>query len=268
MPSEDEWQELINAADSPDPVTAEVYLEKLPGFSKSVHLSCDDGEDYAVKAQQARAGNYHRAIIADQVVARLGQAIDAPVAEVALIDVPEALIQAEPEMQHCEPGLAHGCRWIPGCSEKARDFRDTPENRERFAKLAILYGLAGAHDQQVIYKNQSPHLAHSVDHGHFFPPGSGRWSESTLRGRTDFEVDPKIDQALNLSPAELREAAECLEDLTDAVIAEAVASVPADWGITDAERVALADYIERGRDALLDSHTDGNGDEGEAEDNG
>lgn len=254
MPSDDEWQELLDAADPTDPVSADLFLKKLPGFSKSVLLSCDDGEDYAVKAQQARAGRYHRAIVADQVVGRLGQVMDAPVGQVGLVEVPQPLIEAEAEMQHCQPGLAHGCKWISGCSDKARDFRDSPENRERFAKMAMLYGLAEAHDHQVIYENQPLHRAHSVDHGHFLPPGAGRWTEESLRDRETFEADPRILRQLNFSAAELRDACESLQELTHEVIAGAVASVPSAWGITEGERIAMADYFDRGRGALLEEY--------------
>jgi len=254
VPSEDEWQALLDDVDPPGPLQAEVFIKKLPGFSKSVLLTCHDGEEYAVKGQQRRAGRYHRTLIADQVIGRLGAAMGAPVGETVLVDVPQELIVAEPDLQHLEPGLAHACRWIPNCSEKATKFRESKENRERFARLAILYGLAGGHDQQVIYENQTPNLAHSVDHGHFLPPGAGQWTEESLRNRTDFEADPKILTSLSFSDSELQDAAALLEQITSEEIAEAVATVPTEWGITDAERVAVADYFHRAKQGLLEEY--------------
>lgn len=255
MPTDQEWRELLEDADHPHPVSAIDFIKKLPGFSRSVLLTCDDGRDYSVKGLQPAKPRMARALVAEQVVGLVGNFLSAAVGEVGLVDVENTLIQAEPQMQHLEAGIAHGCMWIPGCSEKEWIRKGTDAtNRRRFASLAILYGLAGAHDHQLIYENQSPHVAHSVDHGHFLPPGSAQWTEDSLRNRTTFAADQRLIRDCNLSTADLRRATEPLEDLTAERIARVAAAPPDEWGISVTERVALCDYLDRGRESLLGQH--------------
>ena len=90
-----------------------------------------------------------------------------PVGRPALVNVPADLIAAEPEMAHFRAGLAHGTRWIPGCREARGLWHSRGNNRERFAELALLYGLARASDHQLLYEAETGAI-HSVDHGYFF----------------------------------------------------------------------------------------------------
>ena len=86
--------------------------------------------------------------------------------------MPQELIDAQPEMRHMPAGISHGSQLVPNCSEReAYRYVDIAENRERFAKLAVLYGWMSAGDHQFIYRHDPPNLVHSVDHGHFFPGG-------------------------------------------------------------------------------------------------
>jgi hypothetical protein len=184
--------------------------------SQPVLLACDDGSDYVVKGQQAG-----RMIVTDQVVGRLGGAVLAPVAEITLIDVPAELINAEPEMSHMRPGVSHGSRWLANCSD-SKGFEQTtvPENRDRFARLALLYGWVIASDHQFIYENAEPRLVHSVDHGHFLA-GATNWTEETLRHAPAPAPDNNVVAACSLTTEELdRPAADMRID--DEAIAVAV----------------------------------------------
>ncbi len=109
-----------------------------------------------------------RMIVTDHIVGRLGHAVSAAVGAPTLVDVPADLIAAEAQMAHMTAGVAHGSRWIPDCSQGGIEHVVVPENRDRFARLALLYGWVVAADRQFIYQNQDPRLVHSVDHGHFF----------------------------------------------------------------------------------------------------
>jgi hypothetical protein len=64
-----------------------------------VFLLCDDNLEYVVKGSQAG-----RMIFNDQVVARLGTAMGAPVGSPKLVDVPVDLIHLQPEMAPCRQG--------------------------------------------------------------------------------------------------------------------------------------------------------------------
>jgi hypothetical protein len=167
-----EWARLIaDAADHLEPpIRAETFVKKFATASQPVVLACDDGADYVVKGAQAG-----RMIVIDQIVARVGDAVGAPVGEPALVDVPATLIAAEPEMAHMAAGIAHGSRWIPNCTDQT-GFAHTlvAENRDRFARIAWLYGWVVASDHQFIYSNDAPQIVYTVDHGHFFRGVDGR----------------------------------------------------------------------------------------------
>ena len=198
-----DWNVLIGAAVARrrSSVTALTYLRRWTTASQPVLLSCDDGRDYVVKGSQAG-----RMTVNDQIVARLGLAMGAPVSRVALIDVLPELIAAQPEMSHVRPGLAHGCEFIPDCTEREGLMHwDQGDNHRRFSLLSVLYGWVAANDHQYIYSNAPPNVVYSVDHGHFFPSGPD-WSIATLRAAPAPSPDATIVSAGGLTSAELADA--------------------------------------------------------------
>lgn len=226
--------------------TAHTFLKRWPSYSHPVLLACDDGNEYVVKGQHAG-----RAIVSDQVLGRLGVALAAPVGQVCLVEIPAELVAAEPEMSGVQPGTAHACRWIPGCSERAHiAHTELPENKPRFAALALLYGWAYASDHQFIYANDPPHLVYSVDHGHFFPGGPD-WTIESLADAPRAVPDAIVVSQASLSNADLVGAAEILQSIPDEQIAKAVASPPDEWSLAFSERVALAAYLGSRRDDLV-----------------
>jgi len=242
-----EWEQQIKASPNPPHVQAHTYLEKWASFSRPCAVKCSDGEVYVVKGRQVG-----RAIVTEQVVARLGAKMGAPVGCVTLVDVPQALIDIEPEMQHLPSGLAHGSLKIPDCTDRLGiQYAQVTQNRSRFARLAVLYGWVHVqHDQQVIYPKFSPFLVYSVDHGHFFP-GGPNWISHGLRTAPAPSMDPWFDRDCLFSKEERREALEQLNDVSDEDIAQAVAAPPDDWVFPMADRVELAKYLSERRDSLL-----------------
>jgi hypothetical protein len=112
-------------------------------------------------------------IFTDHVVARIAQLIGAPVPQPDLIFVSRELIEINPEMAHIQPGIAHGSRHLADVGERLDNIThlDIPENRTRFALLAVLGAWVFASDRQFIYGTSPPQLVYSVDHGHFLPGG-------------------------------------------------------------------------------------------------
>jgi HipA-like kinase len=244
------WQELIQAATAnrQSAVNAQTYCRKKWGTNAApVVLSCDDGNVYVVKCHDVASG---RVPTNEQIVATLGKSIGAPVADVRLVDVPKALIDAESELSHMKPGISHGSRLIPGCSEsQGITHIDVPSNRNRFALLAVLYGWIPASDQQLIYALDSPHAVHSVDHGHFFPGGPA-WTLAGLSGAPPATPFDWIVQGVKLTTNELENAIETLQNITSEYIATAVAAPLDQWGILPEERVALAEYLALRKEQL------------------
>lgn len=243
MPGRD-WPEAFASADcSLSVVTAHSYLRCWSSASRPVLLACDDGSDYVVKSSHAG-----RVIVNDHVVAQVGLLTGAPVGQPVVVQVPAELIAAQAEMAHMTPGPAHGTLLIRHCTE-----REGPAhldgNRQRFASLAVLFGLMAAGDDQFIYQNSQPHLVFSVDHGHFFPGGPD-WTEATLTGAPDPEVNQALHGHCNFGDDELAEAADPLSAVTDGAIAQIVGCIPPPWGVSLPESVALADYLADRRDKL------------------
>jgi len=247
--AEPDWDALIAnyAAARPGPTQAQTYIRKWGSASKPVLLTCDDGHAYVVKG-----GHAGRQIVNDQVVGQLGQALGAPGAPVTVVEVAAELIAAEPELQNLNGapmahGIWHGSRHIAGVSEDRQGFdhMGLPDNRPRFARLALLYGWAGGSDHQFLYGKAPPELVYSVDHGHFFAGGPD-WTEASLAGAGPAVPDPTICATCALTAPELDEARQALQALdAPAVIARAVAAPLDTWTLTPAERVALARYLHR-----------------------
>jgi len=195
--------------------------------------------------------NAGRMVVTDQIAARLAHAIDAPVPACVLVDIPQELVDASPQMAHLAVGLAHGSRWVSGCSERQGFIHaDVLENRNRFSRLAIFYGWLIASDHQFIYENAPPHAVHSVDHGHFFD-GSTAWTEETLKNAPSAGPDATVVAGCSITQDELDSATAAMSYPSDADIALAVAHPPEEWGISRAEREALVHYLAQRRDVVF-----------------
>jgi hypothetical protein len=227
-------------------VQALTPLQRVRGVSRAVVIDCDDGRRYVVKGRQVM-----RPLIADHVVGRLAAIIEAPVPDVALVEVSRDLISPGSFLEHFEPGIGHGSVFMEGCLDSRWvQYAEEGDNRDRFATLAVLYGWADSADQQFLYSRNAPHLVYSVDHGSFFA-GGPEWTDDELSNAPPGDIDRWLAVEATVGRESLRSAVARLELVTDAVIAEAVADVPAEWGITLHERVALAQYLARRRDDVL-----------------
>ncbi len=245
-------KKLLEAAASsrPTAINAQTYVKKWGTSSNPVALICDDGHTYVVKARQPNNATIGHVVVAEQVVARIGLLIGAPVPEVALVEVPALLVSAQPEMGHMQPGVAHGSRFMADVTEQMALDNTHAENRERFALLAVLYGWMAASDHQFVYNKTGPRLVHSVDHGHFFP-GGPNWTLASLTQPSSAQLDSTITNACALTQEEKENAVRHLVKVKETDLARIVAIPPEDWGFVEAERIALLDYLTRRRDEIL-----------------
>ncbi len=248
MPTREEWVTLIEAATTRQGphLSAVTFVEKLSTDAQPVKVIASDGAVYLVKGRQKG-----RVLVNEQIVGALGVALGAPVASVALIDVPGPLIAAEPGMAHLELGVSHASRWINDCTDReGLRYVDIAENRERFSALAALYSWVQASDHQWIYAKSYPNLVYSVDHGHFFP-GGPNWTTQTLQASGNPLLDPQF-QPCGLSAADFSPVVITLRSMDASVIAKAVARPWHDWAISLEERVEMATYLDRRRRPLAD----------------
>lgn len=223
---------------------AETVLGTLNGASGSVLFSCAGNSKFVAKGTRNQKG-----LVSEHVVARLGQLLEAPVGEVGLVQVPDAL-RVIASVQNMGAGLAHATRYIEGITDRVGlAYVSLPENRQRFARLCILYSLVRASDHQLFYSTTAPSLVYSLDHGHFFP-GGPQWSIASIQSAPPAVVDPWF-AAVGLTNVELAEARLRLESITDSDISNVLAGPPPEWPFTPEERNALDTFIKSRRDTLL-----------------
>lgn len=209
-------------------------------------LGCDDGFDYVVKGSQTG-----KVPVNEQVVGGLGQLIAAPIPAIRLVVVPTELIAIGGSgISHLRHGHAHGSLLLSNCSEKQWvAHMDLPENNQRIAALAVLYGWTHAGDPQLIYQLDKPNLVWSVDHGNFFP-GGPNWSIADLQAAGTATVF--ADLAGHCGTQQIQEAILVLANVQPEQIAAVVAAPPTTWAVTMDERIELAIFLEKRRLELLD----------------
>lgn len=207
-----------------------------------------DKYEYVVKGHQIG-----RQIIADQVVARLGWAMGAPVGKPQIVEISEELIEFNPKFSFLAPGKAHATHFIPNCFDDSDTikYRDHSGNRERFALLSVLYGWVDSQDEQFIYQEAHPCLVHSVDHGLFFPGGYD-WTVQTLQNAPEAEVHRKLVSNCGLTNKDIEQALDALRTVTEEPIIEAVAIPPNEWGITIDERMVMLEFLIKRQQSLLE----------------
>lgn len=257
MPNAEKWKELITEARAQRvaPLRAITYIDTRTSASKPVKLSVASGAVYFVKG-----GHCQRQLVNDQIIGRLGMSLQAPTATVAHIDVVDALVAAEPMLDRqfpasgrFQPGVWHGSLVIDGVSNDRENIVhfDVPENRPRFALLAVLFGWGLGSDHQFLYANQHPPVVYSCDHGHFFPNGPD-WTIASLTAAPAATPDQTLVSTCSITPAELRVASGALEALDpEPAISSALGNVLDHWGVTLDELVALAQYLTVRREQII-----------------
>ena len=241
-----DWDALITESQAfpPRVVRAHTFVKDWQTASRPALVSCDDGAEWVIKGKQSG-----KQAVTDQILGTLGRQLNCPIPEVAQVDLPAALISAQPELSHFAPGLAHGSRYQAAYSERL-GLDHAAENAEAFAMLAGFYGWGMAQDQQFLYGITHPHAVLSVDHGHFV--GGGSWSAESLRqASAAAELDPQIVAHSPPSAAHMLILLDRLRAVSDRDIARAVSLPGLDWEITMEERRGLADLLARRRDSLV-----------------
>ena len=248
--TEDRWRRLIDASPSAGTTThAVTFRKRWTSMSNPVLVECANGKEYVLKGLQPSHGNpaqLARALVTEAVVARVALMLMAPVPAAILVELSSELVQAEPQLQHMAPGPCHATELCLNCTER-ESIGHVAENRQAFARLAVLYGLFVAADHQMIYDVDPPYAVHSVDHGLFI---GDTWTIATLLALPAPAIDAVISSGCGFSADELRDAGNHLAALTDEAIASAVASPPDVWGIALVERLALAAKLADRRDII------------------
>ena len=129
MLSDEEWKSLFESASVPDQITAQTYVRKWDTASRPVALRCSDTQTWVCKGLLNTNPNSGRSVFSDHVLGLAGRAIGAPVPPITQVDIPAALIAAEPEMVQLAPGLAHGSLLMNDCSDRMGIFAPTSDQQ-------------------------------------------------------------------------------------------------------------------------------------------
>ncbi len=226
-------------------IEARTFKKGWSTKAQPVLLKCSDGKDYVVKGQNAG-----RQIINEQIVARLGLLLGAPITEVQIVDLAK-LIEVERNLAHLSSGTAHGSLFVPNCFD-SRDLLATSDdmNRPRLALLAVLYGWTEASDRQFLFSNTRPRLIYSVDHGHFFP-NSPDWTVEDILETDNVQLDAFLFRECNFTPIEINQSLDALAQIDEEAVVKIVGVPPVEWGITIEERVMMVEYLIRRQRNLL-----------------
>lgn len=226
--------------DAPAGVTATAALQRsTSGGSASFLVLADDGNRYWCKVLDNPQGD--RVPINEQLVARLGSLIGAPVCTAELVYMPGAL--AGWEYRNGTPlveGWAHGSLAVePVVETRVLQDRALDNNARRHAGIYALYDWVGGNDPQWLVRSDSAYFSH--DHGHYLPGGPA-WTEATLQAAASSPFELGVPP-LALDADELDRLAAALTGVTEEEIAACASKVPAQWPVSDAELDAVVAFV-------------------------
>lgn len=239
----------VNRLQASEGVAAVLPLRASTGGSAGSFLvAADDGRRYWCKTlnnlQSARVP------ITEQIVARLGSLIGAPVCEprLVLVDGIEGF-EFRPG-RRVEPGWAHGSLAVdPALEIRELRNRTDDDNRRRHAGLFALHDWLAGSDAQWLYDTGADNAYFSHDHG-FYLTGPD-WTEMSLAQQTATDCSLGFDTT-GLDRNELGRLADQLERLSKAQIEGEISRLPAAWPVGEGELQAVADFAEARRKSVAE----------------
>jgi hypothetical protein len=247
----DDWRVLLaNIESAETDIEVQTFHRKTRTRAETAFVDCSDGYQYWIKGNPQLV----RENFIEEVVGSLGICLGAPIPTIKIVKLGAALHSKQPELASHAVGFVHASRNELDCVDGRPPIvhHDLPENRTRFAALAILYTWAGGADHQFIYKKQAPQLVYSFDHGLFCGAGQPENTWIPWLGNavpvTDLDV---VFAPAKLQKDELLPYFVALEGVTPLHIALSVARSPNTWPVTLDAKVAVCQYLERRREEVL-----------------
>jgi hypothetical protein len=231
----------IVRTDDPVGVTAVAALQQsTAGGSGSFLVLADDGNRYWCKALNNPQGQ--RVPINEQIVARLGLLIGAPVCIPELVLIPPALTGWE-----YRPGIALVEGWVNGSlalepvvETRTLQDRSSDDNARRHAGIYALFDWVGGPDPQWLVRGpESEYFSH--DHGGYFP-NDGNWDAAVLQAAVATPFETGVPPA-GLDGQELERLAAAIEAVAQEEIEGCVSKVPSAWPVTDMELQAVVSFV-------------------------
>lgn len=218
-------------------------LEQAPTGADPGLVQADDGQLYRVKVP----GNQHgpTSLLAERIVGLAGEWLGAPVAPSRLIDVPEHIAASWALQSGGRPraGLAHGSMMVSAqpVEQDALDHHRKDGNAARGPFYIGLWEWCIGEDEQFIYDAAGRMSMWSIDHGMWIG-GGAQWDATYFADPTRYQ--PRWPHPVrDLSRSAFLQAAELLDTFTRGDALTVAQGVPLEWGFTDAELIAAADWL-------------------------
>jgi hypothetical protein len=240
----------VTRATSPACVQATAPLKQsTQGSSGSFLVLASDQRRYWCKS----LNNFQdpRVPVNEQIVAKLGQLIGAPVCTPQLVEITDPLVgwEIRPNTGRLlERGWAHGSLAVePSVETHALERRTEDENARRHAGIFALYDWVGGSDPQWLMMGaDAAYFSH--DHGHYFPGGPA-WTIASLTANSGAAY--QIGGATTgLDNGELNRIADRLEDVSREDLEACASNLPADWPVGTDELEALVEFVYGRRGAV------------------
>jgi hypothetical protein len=231
------------------PVSADVAMtapirRSTAGGSGAFLAVATDGNEYWVKPLNNCQGS--KVPATEQIVARVGALIGAPIHGVRTVQIPKALVGWEfrPGFK-LEVGIAHGSLAVPDATEThSLERRGQDTNSSRHAYIHALYDLCWGADPQWLMCMSKDHEYYAHDHGWFLPPEGPDWTSAAMLASLDVAreyADPHNGSGLDREA--IAGAAARVAALTQAELVQALAHVPAAWPIPDSDLETAGHFL-------------------------
>ncbi len=252
MVTREDWKGVVRETRSATDALRLIGWDHNPeggtGGSKALIGRAIDGNRYWVK--QIDNPKSHMVPVNEQIVARCGALIGAPVCTVALIEIPASLSGIVSGVR-VKAGVAHGSLEVPDTIPSySLDYRDQDNNRTRHAGVLALVDWCWGGDLQWLFQ-ETDRRTYSHDHGFYFPGGPD-WHESpqAVQQQADQAPPPsdclKLWQAgLGMRPIALTTFASKLESVTTEQIARVLNAVPSEWPVEAYDLDLIGYFLER-----------------------
>jgi hypothetical protein len=250
MVAEGDWKDLLKGSrhDNCTLTVDAILIDKAKeGGSQPFQVRATNRRLYWLKPVDNPQGP--RVPATEQIVARCGHLIKAPVCEVDLVRIPTELaghrLSTGRQLTH---GIAHGSADLATAtfaSGNAPAHRERNNNSTRHAYIFALHDWCWGADSQWLHDTIADMMVFSHDHGHFLPGGPG-WTGQIVRA--EVENDHSLGAPPDgLNPTALKGAADAIEQVSRADLVGVLSTIPLSWPVTDADLETVGFFLERRR---------------------
>jgi hypothetical protein len=252
----DEWTgQVVGRNDDFDSLYVVAPEASGTSWSGPFRATASDRRTYFVKSLQSCPPGQQASLAVEQIVARVGDLVGAPVCWTSLIRIPAVLAGTviRPGFPPLQEGLAHASLAIDHADEAGRPSlmdRAKDGNCRRHVGVYALYDWCFGSDPQWLYDQDNDRMTFSHDHGLYLPPhGMGGWTRQALIDHVD-QPNELPDARAGLSVDAVEEVALALDSVTRTHLVGVLSAVPLSWPVSNENLEVLGWFLERRASAV------------------